>query len=79
MIPNHFSENFLPALGFANRTGVDKNEASLGYVWRFGSDSMFRSYSNFAEWQRFTNMDGDVGPRILNVTLEREEPDQRRF
>ena len=66
---NHFSENFLPALGFANRTGVDKNEASLGYVWRFGSDSMFRSYSNFAEWQRFTNMDGDVETEILNVTL----------
>ena len=70
---NHFGENFFPALGFANRTGVDKNEAGLGYIWRFDSSAPIRSLSNFAEWQRFTNMDGDVETETLFVTLAEVE------
>jgi hypothetical protein len=70
---NHFGEDYFPALGFANRTGVDKNEAGVGYTWRFGPDSLFRSVSSFAEWQRYTDPDGNLETETFEVTIVQAE------
>ncbi|MGI9220542.1 MAG: DUF5916 domain-containing protein [Woeseiaceae bacterium] len=70
---NHFGESYFPALGFANRTGIDKNEAGAGYTWRFGVDSIFRSVGTFTEWQRFTDPDGNVESETFEVTLAEVE------
>lgn len=66
---NSIGESFLPALGFVNRTGIDKNEAGIGYNWRFGSESTIRSIESFVEWQRFTNTAGDVETEILDASI----------
>src|SRR5690606_26989100 len=39
---NRFEDNFNPALGFANRIGVDELNASLNYTWR-PDDSPFQA------------------------------------
>ena len=70
---NHFGEDYFPALGFANRTGVDKNEAGVGYTWRFGLDSLFRSVGSFTQWQRYTDPDGNVETETFEVTIVQVE------
>ncbi|MGI9201785.1 MAG: DUF5916 domain-containing protein [Woeseiaceae bacterium] len=66
---NHFGENYFPALGFANRIGIDKNEAAVGYTWRLGLDTFFQTVSTFTEWQRFTDGDGNVETELFDVTI----------
>jgi hypothetical protein len=64
-----FGEEFLPALGFVNRTGIKENEAGAGYTKRFGPGSKLRSLGGFVEWRRFTDMDGNLETEIFDVTL----------
>jgi hypothetical protein len=65
----HFGENFFPALGFVNRTGINENEAGAGYTKRFAPDALLRSLGAFVEWKRFEDTDGNLETEIYEVTL----------
>lgn len=62
-------EAYNPALGFANRVGIKKNEAGLGYTKRLAADSRIRSLSTFWEWQRYTDTDGNLETELFDVKL----------
>ncbi|HEY5665147.1 MAG TPA: hypothetical protein VIV64_00385 [Gammaproteobacteria bacterium] len=40
---NQIEENFDPAVGFVNETGIRSLSSELGYRWRFGGDRMIRT------------------------------------
>ena len=66
-------EAYNPALGFANRVGIKKNEAGLGYTKRFAADSKIRSLNTFFEWQRFTDTDGNLETELFDIKLVEAE------
>jgi hypothetical protein len=63
---NRFEDNFRPALGFANRIGVDQMNANLFYTWR-PSGSWFQALSWGADWERYDNSDGSLQSSSLSI------------
>jgi hypothetical protein len=64
---NRFEQNFNPALGFANRTGVDESGASLNYTWRPDS-SPFQALNFGVDFERFDDMAGQLQSESLSIT-----------
>ena len=62
-------ENFFPALGFVNRTGIKQSEAAVGYIKRFDAQSWLRSVENFLEWTRITDTNGNLESELLELQL----------
>ena len=62
-------ENFFPALGFANRTGIKQSELAVGHVKRLGGESWLRSFENTFEGVRVTDTDGNVESESLKFKL----------
>ena len=66
-------ENFFPALGFANRTGIKEAEVFLGHTKRFGEGSWLRSFENSVEIVRTTDTEGNVESEALEFELAQIE------
>ncbi len=64
---NRFEDNFNPALGFANRTGVDETGAALNYMWR-PDNSPFQSLYFGVDLERFDDSAGNLQSESLSVT-----------
>ncbi len=62
-------EEFFPALGFVNRTGIKQSEASAGYIKRFSAGSWIRSMDNFVVWSEITDSDGNLESGLLRLEL----------
>lgn len=70
-------ENFNPALGFVNQTGVASMFAKTSYTWR-PSQGTFRSISAAAKILRVEKLNGDFDSQIFSadiVTLENQSSD----
>jgi hypothetical protein len=64
---NRFEDNFRPALGFANRVGVDQYSGSLNYTWRPNS----RRWQNLvfgADFERFNDIGDGLQSESLGIT-----------
>ncbi len=48
--------NFNPAQGFVNRAGIRDTAGELGYVWRYGNDSLFRTIFTLFGLQRVESL-----------------------
>jgi Domain of unknown function (DUF5916)/Carbohydrate family 9 binding domain-like len=70
---SEFGDNFFPALGFVNRTGIKQSEAGLGHVKRFAADSWLRSFENVLVAKRTTDTGGNVESQELRLDLSRIE------
>lgn len=55
-----FGDAFNPALGFANRTGITRVEASLANRIRPEDHPLVRSIMSFARFEYIENLDGDL-------------------
>jgi hypothetical protein len=66
-------EDFFPALGFVNRTGIKHSEAAVGYTKRFSAGSWIRSLVNFVVWSEITDSDGNLESGLLRFQLARVE------
>ena len=66
-------ENFFPALGFVNRTGIKQSELALGHTKRFSAGSWLRSFENVARGIRVTDTDGDVQTEQFVLELAKLE------
>ena len=64
---NRFEANFRPALGFANRTGVEQKATELNYTWR-PPGRWFQALGFGAAWERFDNLRGWVETEDLTLT-----------
>jgi hypothetical protein len=53
-------EDFFPALGFVNRTGIRRGTAAVAYIHRFAPGSAILSLTNFLDYQRITDSDGKL-------------------
>ena len=62
-------EEFFPALGFVNRTGIKQSEAAVGYTKRFSAGSWIRSLDNFVVWSEITDTDGNFESGLLRFEL----------
>jgi hypothetical protein len=62
-----YEANFNPALGFANRVGVDQYTGKLGNTWRPKSQR-WQTYDVRLEAERFNDMNGHLQSQILSVT-----------
>jgi hypothetical protein len=62
-------EDFFPALGFVNRTGIKHSEAAVGYTKRFRAGSWIRSLDNFVVWSDITDSDGNLESGLLWLKL----------
>jgi hypothetical protein len=77
VIARTFQTNFFPALGFANRTGIDFREVELGYTWQ-PTHGLVRSIASVIEAQRIDATDSDERSQYLNLTaldLENQKGD----
>lgn len=63
---NRFENNFRPALGFANRIGVDQMSANLYYTWR-PANSRLQSLSFGSDWERFDNISGGLQSSSFSI------------
>ncbi|MGH8196227.1 MAG: DUF5916 domain-containing protein [Woeseiaceae bacterium] len=61
-------ENYNPALGFVNRTGVHEYELELGYAWR-PTGSWLRSIASNVELGRVEKIDGATESESMELTL----------
>jgi hypothetical protein len=59
-------ENFFPALGFVNRTGVRQGVADVAYTWRMAG-STFRTVSAGIDAQRTNLIDGELQSQRVNL------------
>ena len=59
-------ENFFPALGFVNRTGVRQATADVGYIWR-RNGPLVRTVSASVDAQRTNLIDGGLQSQRLNI------------
>lgn len=59
-------ENFFPALGFVNRTGVRQGIADVAYTWRM-SGSTIRTVSAGVDAQRTNLIDGELQSQRINL------------
>jgi len=64
---NRFEDNFNPALGFANRVGVDQSTAEINYNWR-PDTGPFQSLYFSAEWERFDDSAGNLQSESVSFT-----------
>jgi len=64
---NRFEDNFNPALGFANRVGVDQSVAEINYNWR-PDTGPFQSLYFSAEWERFDDSAGNLQSESVSFT-----------
>jgi hypothetical protein len=64
---NRFEDNFNPALGFANRTGVDETGASVNYTLR-PDNSPFQALNFGVDFERFDDSAGNLQSESLSVT-----------
>ena len=64
---NRFEDNFNPALGFANRVGVDQSVAAINYNWR-PENSPFQSLYWSASWERFDDSTGNLQSEGFSLT-----------
>jgi len=59
-------ENFFPALGFVNRSGVRDNVFELGYSRRVGGD-FFRTVFSGIDAQRIDFLDGELQTQVVTL------------
>jgi len=64
---NRFEDNFNPALGFANRTGVDQSVASINYNWRPDSGPFQTVYAS-TSWERYDDSTGNLQSESISFT-----------
>lgn len=64
---NRFEDNFNPALGFANRTGVDQSVAAINYNWR-PDTGPFQTVYFSTDWERYDDSDGNLQSESFSVT-----------
>jgi hypothetical protein len=62
-----FDENFNPALGFANRVGVDQSVAAVNYNWR-PDTGPFQALFFSMDWERFRDSSGNLQTKSHSVT-----------
>lgn len=58
-------ENFFPALGFVNRSGIRDNVLELGYARRF--DGYFRTVNTGVDAERIDLIDGGLQSQVLTL------------
>ena len=58
-------ENFFPALGFVNRTGINETRADIGYTWRINGP-VLRSIVSSIDYQRINLIDGGLQSESAN-------------
>ncbi len=61
-------EQFRPALGFVNRTGIQQFDGRARYRHRFKSGALLRSWQGGVEAQEVGDMDDRLESRILTLT-----------
>jgi hypothetical protein len=61
-------ENFNPALGFINRTGIRDMTADIGYT-HFFRDSYLRSIRTGVDLQRIDKLDGGLQSQVISVRV----------
>jgi len=59
-------ENFFPALGFVNRTGIRQSLVDVGYIWR-NNGPMIRTVSAGIDAQRSNLIEGGLQSQRINV------------
>jgi len=64
---NRFEDNFRPALGFANRVGVDQMAGNLSYNWR-PRGTRFQTLFFGMDWERFDDSSGNLQSESLSIT-----------
>jgi hypothetical protein len=64
---NRFEDNFNPALGFANRVGVDQSVAAINYNWR-PDTGPFQTLFFSMDWERFDDTAGNLQTESYSVT-----------
>ncbi len=68
-----FSENFNPALGFVNRSGIERTELLVGYTFRPDNHRWLRSNRSGINFERFDRISGGLeSSRIYLQLLEVE-------
>jgi hypothetical protein len=63
----HLEENYNPALGFANRTGIDYTQASAGYSYWTSGHRWLRSTSHAFNFRNYDLISGGLQSRSLFV------------
>jgi hypothetical protein len=61
-------ENFFPALGFVNRTGVRDLTTEAGYTW-YPQSGLFRTIFSGIDYERIETTDGDLQSQIITLRL----------
>jgi hypothetical protein len=72
-----FEENFNPALGFVNQTGIGSWFVKTSHIWR-PKNNIFRSISSVAKIQRVDKLNGDFDLQIFStdfISLESHNGD----
>lgn len=64
----HIEENFNPALGFVNRTNVNRTDVGLGYIWR-PDHRWIRSLGTSLGFENFRLISGGLESRSLFLEL----------
>ena len=64
-----FSENFNPALGFVNRSGIERTELQFGYSYRPDSHRWIRSIQTGLNLQNFDRISGGLESRGIFLEL----------
>ena len=64
-----FSENFNPALGFVNRSGIERTELQFGYTHRPDSHRWIRSIRTGLNLQNFDRISGGLESRGIFLEL----------
>ena len=64
---NRFEDKFNPALGFANRIGVDEMTAGVNYIWR-PEATAFQSLIFGADFERYDDSAGRLQSESLSIT-----------
>ena len=68
-----FSEDFNPALGFVNRSGIERTEFALGYSYRPASHRWLRSFQTGINFETFDRISGGLeSSRFFLEVLEVE-------